>query len=406
MEVNMKKIIYPILFVFNLSFLLGLQSCSFESTITQPTEKSVNNLELRKTNVLKISNTNDTIIVLPKSNISIIISKDISSDKIKILDKYLFEHKNISELQIVTPNALSCDIYIERYMVLQNQYRSVVGKFLGIWTDLITMSKCYNTYGFNNIFVGTSNIPSAHSAGFKFDSIMVPIDSYSTAFGTISTANSYGIRYYHINEPFERGSFSGSDLVSVGIMISNANTNSKMMMCSYKMPDYCFFQPDNTFGARYSTVLYSTSNSYMMCDEYHGNCCGSVDDFWTRFRNYYGSNRCISNWVHLVINNGNGSVTCGTGNANSWYDLLGDANENGVNKIWLYALSTGNEDAINNFCSSAWRRSWLSRLARELVVIWKCDTPNPCIGCNWANNKGPWHIQQSYYDGIYQWLSY
>lgn len=175
------------------------------------------------------------------------------------------------------------------------------------------------------------------------------------------------------------------------------------MPTSYKWPvapQYYTFLT-TTYGDKYSAVLNSYGNEYIMCDQYHGNCFGSAVDYWSKFRDYYGSWNCIMNWLHVDINNGSGGghVACPYINeeSSSWSDLLDYANNNGINKVWLYAYETGDENAIVSFCNSAWMSGWLLRLAKRYEIIWRCESPNPCVNCDWFNHKGGWYVAEQYY---------
>ncbi len=113
--------------------------------------------------------------------------------------------------------------------------------------------------------------------------------------------------------------------------------------------------------------------------------------------------------MDILANNGNGGghVACPyiNENSNSWFDLLGDANDAGVNKFWLYASNTGDENGIKEFCNSAWERGWLLRKQVHEVVIWQCYSADPCNSCGFPD-VGRWRVQYSYYVGDPIWVNY
>jgi hypothetical protein len=86
-------------------------------------------------------------------------------------------------------------------------------------------------------------------------------------------------------------------------MVHEANTDSKMMMVSYKWPSFpCNFPWSGTYGGNYKSVLDWASNAYIMCDEYPGNYYGHTDEYWSKYSSYYGSQKHIADWFHLNIN--------------------------------------------------------------------------------------------------------
>ncbi len=56
--------------------------------------------------------------------------------------------------------------------------------------------------------------------------------------------------------------------------------------------------------------------------------------------------------------------------SNSFSDLFCDANENGVNKMWLYCNDiTDKNTTIGQFCSAAWSHGWLNLRLED--ILWK-----------------------------------
>lgn len=301
----------------------------------------------------------------------------------------------------VTPNAYECGTKTTHAWEYQDEYKSVTNKYLGIWTNIVPYATLHSTYGFTMIFLSgiSTNAPeisAAHTAGFRYDSMMVSL-SYGSYANTLNKVKDAGfhVGYYFVDEPGEH-SWTYPEVVNVSDSVNVLDPSAKFMFSSYTYPDCGWPLPDNTFY--YLNIFNATSNAYIMCDQYRGDCCGFTDDYWTAFRNTYGLSRCISNWVHLIENNGGSSRYVCPGASNNFYDLLGDANESGTNRIWLYALSStgGNENDIKYFCEQAWERGWLLRKKTYVTIYWRCHYQNPCENCDPTLPDG-WYIDDFIY---------
>ena len=349
-EKIMKKFLLVPLLVLSLGISLILIKCTDHTVM--PTENKSMQKPLLKENISKLDLTKDTIITLPTSGITILVEKSFPSDKLKERDKWLSKNK-ISSESLVTPNALDCNYYFVRYWALTNQYTPMPGKALGIWVDGVSWTDCYNVNCFRMISVDVSHIGAAQNAHFKDDSIMVRLsnNNYSGNITTINgTPNDMG--YYFIDEPEEHGAFTSYQIFQTSNAVYNHNHNAKLLVSSYKWPSPVVCNLLTNYRPYYTESI-QASNTYIMCDQYHGDCCGTTDDYWTKYRSYYGTNKCIMNWVHGLINNGAGGgyIACPSGGqSNSFNDLFGDANENSINKMWLYCLGiTDKYTAIGQF---------------------------------------------------------
>ncbi len=386
-----------------LSFLIVfmtiiLYSCSNENLITSPSTAN-SKTKINKTTVdnsftgaSTINTTVDTIITLPNSKMTISIKKGLPASKIRLLDEYFSQNKNISTLSnSITPNLRDCTTYYEYDWVYQNQYRSVSGKHLGIWasSDVISLSKAYNQYGFNEVSIDFSDTSNAFQAGFKPDSIMIFLNTSIPDY-YITNARSFG--YYFFDEPVKNG-IGPTTILGYAETILQKNSNSKCLISEYKWtkPALCnaYFVYDGPTVWNYL----ESPNMGVMCDQYWlDNECGTMVDFWNEYFNYYNP-FSFSDWMDNTMNNSGGWSSCF-----SW------ANSH-INQIWLFADGAGNESVIQNYCQTAWYTSWLLRFAKQLIIIWKCNSSSPCTNCSYPSS-GNWYVYESYYTGVQQYLSY
>ncbi len=152
--------------------LVILSSCN-EPNIVENKKIEKQEKPLLKKRTTKESNfettvaTTDTIITLPKSKKMIAIQKGISKKHIKQLDKYFSESHEILSSPAILPNKLDCGIYIEYIWEFQSQYKSIPGKYLGIWSNKVDWTKLHDQYGFTNIIVNFSKVQNAINAHFQ-----------------------------------------------------------------------------------------------------------------------------------------------------------------------------------------------------------------------------------------------
>jgi hypothetical protein len=407
----MKNLILTLFsFLFFQLFLIFFGGCSADNNIISP-NNSVNSTNLFEKRLSAPHNSPDTMIFLPLSKKNIAVSKDLKANQIEMLDKYFTTHEITPPPQVITPNLQQCNIHDITGWSYGDKYRPVAGKYLGIWPsqDVVTYSKAFNNYGFSKVAVSSSvEISNAYINGTGFNYInMMYILNPNVSQQTINTLKTQGIGSFYIDEPFDHEN-SGWTFAICNSMAQYTSPN-KLLVGSYHWPEFVAVINPFYYGTSYSGFIDAFSNTYIMCDEYHGNCCGTVDQYWSEFNNYYLQSKNITNWLSVSANNGDGNthVDCPYINSvsNNWYDMLGHANRTGMNEVWLYANATGSETGVQNFCYNAWELGWLLRQYQQVVVIWKCSDIPACEECLW-NNYGNWYVSGSYYTGIEQYVAY
>ena len=368
--------------------------------ITQPTIKSSNttatvNKSMAKTVAVQVS-TDDTVVTLSKSGKTLEVPKSITKKQLKELDNYLSKHKNLTT-QTISPNALTCGLYISYYWEFESEYQPVSGKLLGISNDLniVTLQDAKKIYGFSLAAVnGFDNIASAKSAGFDYSNIMVAYLNPTTALATLqSNPNQYPkCGYYEIDEPL-RYNFSYTDTKSLESLISSWGTGARVMITDYNWPTECccnFWSKD----AGAYLAYYQGVNYYMMCDQYGGNCCGSPCDFWDEYTNYYSPSHVISNWLD--------NVSAHYGLWDCCFKLANGSDQN-INQIWLCA-GNGDLGALQQFCYCAWSNGWLLQREDYIETVWECTT-QPCTNCSFPT-KGNWIVENVIDTGQYQYVGF
>jgi hypothetical protein len=191
-----------VLFFLIFSFSILFVSCSQESGITSPDES--NAALMAKTAVIptvKINHAIDTVITLPKSKITITISKSVSVSKISSIDDYLLIQKTspktkTSTIQGINPNLRQCQYEFDTVTFWQSefQYKPMPGKSLGIFNDLnlITYHDALNIYGFSLAGAnGFSEIASVRAAGYNYSNIMVEYVNPTSALAILPDTTLY-----------------------------------------------------------------------------------------------------------------------------------------------------------------------------------------------------------------------
>lgn len=380
-----------------------------EPSITSPSTEQVHTAISKIADAIK-KNDKDTLAYLPLSKKTFKLKKEFTKEQIAQIDEYLATHEipTITDT-IISPMRELCGTHDSYGWAFGNSYIPVAGKYLGIALsqDVVTYSKA-RMYGFSKIFIGSeTEIPNVLAAGFINDNIMFGIATPQQQIPT-------NVGSYHIDEVFEYHSDVWDDYT----ISQKAATvyPKKVFLSSFKWPSWPYSYPV-TYGAKYGSAINSGTNIFIMCDEYHGNCAGHyfsevymVDDYWDEFWSYYGHNKNISNWLNLTANNGDGNthVACAWSNAdaNSWYDMLGNANGKGINEVWLWASGTGNEVGVQNFSEQAWEKDWLLRSYGYYCIVWQCNS-QPCYpDCQWGVGLGGWSIKQIVKLGADTYLPY
>jgi len=345
----------------------------------------------------------DTLVDLKKSKIKFKLKKEFTKEQIALIDEYLATHDipTISDT-IISPMRELCGTHDSYGYAWGNSYKPTAGKYLGIALsqDVVTYSNALSKYGFSKIFVGSGpEIDLAYAAGFSYDNMMFGIANPQQQIPDVGA--------YHIDEAFE----NHADIWNITTIdnMADAIAPKKLMLSSYYMP--YIPQNGNTFiGTLYADAIFSRNNIFIMCDEYHGNCFGRVDDYWHTFQSVYTYAKNTSNWLSVSANSGDGKthVACPyiDAPADNWYNVLGHANEMGLNEIWLWASGTGDENRVQNFCEQAWQQDWLLRAYGYYAIVWGCDS-QPCYpNCQWGVGLGPWYIKQIYKLGNDVYLPY
>jgi len=345
----------------------------------------------------------DTLVYLSKSKLKFKLKKEFTKEQIAQIDEYLATHEipTVSDT-IISPMRELCGTHDSYGWAFGNSYIPVAGKYLGVAfsQDVVTYSKA-KMYGFSKVFVGSEpEINNALGSGFLRENMMFAISSPQQVLPTEELGS------YHIDEIYEKHSATWS-LSSITQKAQDVSPK-KVFLSSYKWPSLIYgILPTRTYGNMYGNAINSADNIYIMCDEYTGNCFGhyfsyvyTLEDYWNEFRSYYGANKNISNWLNLTANNGDGNthVACAWSNAdaNSWFDMLGNANRNGLNEVWLWASGTGNEVGVQNFSEQAWEKDWLLRSYGYYLIVWQCNS-QPCYpDCQWGVGLGGWSIKQIY----------
>jgi len=346
------------------------------------------------------------LVYLSKSKLKFKLKKEFTKEQIAQIDEYLATHEipTVSDT-IISPMRELCGTHDSYGWAFGDSYIPVDGKYLGIALsqDVVSYYNALHKYGFSKIFVwGDYDINLAYSAGFSYDNMMFGIANPQQQIPT-------NVGSYHIDELYEHASLQWS--LSEINQLADSVSPKKVFLSSYKWPSLIYgIIPTRTYGHMYGNAINCANNVFITCDEYYGNCFGTVDDYWNQFRDYYMQTKNISNWMSLLVNNGDGNsnVKCPyiISDSNNWYDLLGNANRHNMNEIWLWAGGNGIESDVQYFSEQAWERDWLLRAYGYYCIVWGCDS-QPCYpDCQWGVGLGPWYIKQIYKLGNEIYLPY
>jgi hypothetical protein len=351
---------------------------------------------MAKTTVLStfsINHSTDTVVTLPKSGKTIIIKKDFPAGMIANLDNYINKHPNIpdansSSANVIKPNISDCPPttcpYVYYYIwILQDQYKLASGYHMGTWvtSDVISYSQAFNQYGFDELAVTPGEINTALGIGFKANNLMMLLPDNQLPIDLTDMHNNPSVGYYFIDEPVANG-VPLNDVQAIELYLTTYIPSAKFLISAYNWPVATIC--NGWLGDENDGPYLTSSNSGIMCDQYVGNLCGSMKDYWNEYWNFYGSH----SWMNWANNTG--------GNAGSWPDCFNWMNVHGINNVWLYASKTGDEGVIQNWCATAWQYFWSQRYMKQYVYI--CASVD-CSNCNDFPN-GNWDIISEGYTGV------
>jgi len=111
----------------------------------------------------------------------------------------------------------------------------------------------------------------------------------------------------------------------------------------------------------------------IVCDQYHGNCCGNAGDFWNDYAGYYGITLNPTNFMDVIINNGGGNSDCTTNGFTSsdFNALFTNYESHGDNTAWLYAGTPHAPSNVQNFMTNVAvtpQVQWEQQFAVELRI--------------------------------------
>jgi hypothetical protein len=402
-----------------------MQSCSSENGITSPPEDKTT--ALAKTNVLPttelpsfhINHSIDTVIKLPKSGKTILVSKTWSAQIIASIDDYNVAHPNISSIPFKNANVIlpmdycyECE-YDSIGWEMEMQFKPAPGKMMGISTDIINLFTCYQ-YGFNQYITSASDSNSfktnvaAAEQYFSPNNIGVwlPKNNLQDLINLLNILNcSVKVKYYLIDEPIETNAWGSNALWYItnyiAPTIASFTNNAKLILTSYMKTT------DNTCGTstggalKNQVIQYFPNTVCVACDQYYGNCCGNTGDYWNDYAGFYGTANNFTNFMDVLINNGNSYEywPCNRTHSSGFSDLFTNYTSHGDNTAWLYACACGGgtwQDVLN-YSSVAYQNDWVLIYMRQIDYVFK----NTDCTCKWGN--GNWYLAYQYYTGTTSW---
>ncbi|MGB8317857.1 MAG: hypothetical protein WCE54_07015, partial [Ignavibacteriaceae bacterium] len=264
-------------------------------------------------------------------------------------------------------------------------------------------------YGFTNIVTNFSGAAGMIGAGYNEDSIMIQL-SYSQTQNDFNTwLNPHGgkWKYYFVDEPNQNINDLSYEINMFVNYSQWIGLGSKLIFSSYYWPEGALCNILQGADGYKSDIFLSYPNIYIAGDQYGHGCslCGNVHDYWDEYKAYYGLNKNITNFISVA-----------SPSTNDWGDLLNLASAWGMDPIWVYAGGTKvyndvcayhweypDESRVAQFCVTAWQTHWLLRYSRYVTERWICNSPNPCINCDWPD--GSWTLDYAYTTD-YQWVLY
>ena len=266
----------------------------------------------------------------------------------------------------IQPDKMQCNDYFE-YVWSFDHYTTKGDKWLGIWPysySISVLKDFKNKWGYIKVVVSTGNYNNAISAGDSADDIMITLPTYSSYQNIVQK---YNAKYYYIDEPLRRGTYSKEQLVEIANYIASVRSNSGLMISTFWYNPYLGPPLDLLY------VVNHTSNAYIQCDQYDGDQRG----LWTGFHQSIGD-RNPSDWVNTVRDG-----------VSEFNQLFAKANNLNLKSLWLYTRD-GNHDAIGDFSDYAWQNGFLRRFDHLYRYYWHCYFPgDPCY-CQ--SHPEEWHL--------------
>lgn len=374
-----------------ISFLFVLSSCNKSNITKNQADVSNQNRVLLKTN-----DKNDNNIAGDSGKFGKIIGyKEITENgkekKIPIYD-------GIPDG--IDPKALACDYY-SLYVNEFDHYEKKNGKTLGIFNTkeiLISATELHNTWGFSGYMKGGQTKTELINIGYDYNNIMISVTIND---GQYSLPSDIYYKYY-VDEPFEKGTITQSNLINLANAVYSINENASVIMGSYK--------DTRTYYEQYMAVLSKTANSGMMCDQYYDGTIFYGHDqgsYWDWFKDNYGSAKANSNWIHILVDGIQGDFNM----------LFDKANSVGLNSLWLFAGDANNcnwyeingicenltqsnyNKYLPQFCNSAFQKGWLRKFVKKYKYMYHCPEyyGDPCY-CNETDSG--WQLAWIQYMGI------
>lgn len=280
-----------------------------------------------------------------------------SITNVKSDDAFSLEKKNKNDsLDIdLGIEAYPCNIRVEVTWKFHH-YSPDNGKILGIWPKTASQSlweEYKDTWGFSQIIVSNHDQRLiANSANFSNNDIMLRLSHNSSQYQSLILNDD--VKFYYIDEPLERQTYSVNELIGVSNFIAVNRPNSDLYMGSYAYTPYLYPSWD------YRNIINSTSNTYIQCDWYD-NEFNTYDqrNVWEGFK-YILGNRNPSNWIHVSRDYG------------EFDQLLGKANNLGLTCIWLFIGSDGNPNNVPDFCYYAWQKGFLKKYIQKVTKYLRC----------------------------------
>jgi len=298
---------------------------------------------------------------------------------------------------IVEPDAQSYCYKTEEYWVFE-KYVPVAGKSIGISPHDFSpywMNKYHNYYGFSKMKIKLyrnnsrqqtlTDLQTAYDAGYTDTDIMGDIGDYPVV--AESEFDNFG--YYYSDEPLETAGRPSQWPYDAANFIHAVNPQARFKVGT-SHGKYAVTSNDD----KYKSFVWSNNFSDMTFTAYFGGILSNVCDqseHWTYFKNFYGTSKALSQWIHLDWDyDGGPFLSCGV----EYPTLLSSATAEGINELWLYADDSGNFNYLDIFCLYANIQGWLNRFQRRWVYHYRCINQNPC-NCD-PNSTDYWILENSY----------